>query len=120
VVREGTHINAVGACTPTARELDTSLVKIAKFYGDSVDSVLHEAGDFIIPVQEGAINQTHLRGEIAELIQGKVEGRTQDKEITIFKSLGIAVEDIAAAYVVYQNALKFQRGQRVDLLKAIL
>jgi ornithine cyclodeaminase len=64
MVKEGAHINAVGACTPTTRELGTSLVKVGKFYGDSVESVLNEAGDFIIPLHEGAINQKHLRGSI--------------------------------------------------------
>jgi ornithine cyclodeaminase len=62
MVKEGAHINAIGACTPTARELGTSLVKKGKFYGDSVESVLNEGGDFIIPLHEGAIHQTHLRG----------------------------------------------------------
>jgi ornithine cyclodeaminase len=66
MVKEGAHINAVGACLPTTRELDTSLIKVGKLYGDRVESMFHEAGDFIIPLKEGAIPAQHLKGKNKE------------------------------------------------------
>ena len=102
-VKEGTHINAVGACSAGHRELDSSLVKAARFFGDKLESVMHEAGDFLIPLAEGAISEMHFLGELGQLLCGKATGRLDSRDITVFESLGLAVEDLAAAHYVYQK-----------------
>jgi ornithine cyclodeaminase len=111
----GTHINAVGACFPTARELDTRAVVDSRLFVDRRESALNEAGDFLIPKAEGAIDDDHIVGEIGELVSGRVEGRTASDQVTLFKSLGVAVEDLAAAYHAYQKALDTDRGCEIDL-----
>ena len=102
-VSKGTHINAVGSSTPVARELDTSIILKSKLYTDCYESLFKEAGDFIIPKNEGAIDDSHVKGEIGELLLGKKEGRTNDNDITVFKSLGLAVEDIFSVNYIYQK-----------------
>ena len=99
-VSPGAHINAVGACTPTARELPSDLVQCAKFYGDSIESVINESGDYLFAVYEGMITSEHLLGTIGDLLNEKITGRTDDTEITIFESLGMACEDLAAAHYI--------------------
>ena len=100
---DGAHINAVGASIPAARELDSYAVARSKLYVDSVVSARNEAGEFIIPLREGAIKESHIVGELGEVLVGRVKGRENESEITLFKSLGIASEDIAAASVVYER-----------------
>lgn len=102
-VRPGAHINAVGACSAKARELDSDLVKNARFYGDNQESVMNESGDFLIPLHEGQITESHFLGTIGQILTGVCEGRTSQDEITIFESLGMAVEDLACAEYLYQN-----------------
>ena len=85
-VREGTHINGVGSHTPNARELDTAIIKRSKVIADSYDACLNEAGDIMIPIREGVINKSHLHAELGEVITGKKPGRTDAREITLFKS----------------------------------
>jgi ornithine cyclodeaminase len=102
-VAAGAHINAVGACRAADRELPSVLVAQARVYGDSRESVLHEAGDFLIPLGEGLFGEEHLRGTIGGLALGRIPGRTADKDITIFEALGLAAEDIAAAGYVYRR-----------------
>ncbi|MBQ4506148.1 MAG: ornithine cyclodeaminase family protein [Firmicutes bacterium] len=96
-IKPGAHINAVGACTKDARELDTETVRRARFFCDSVESVMAEAGDYVIPMNEGAFGKEHLVGTLGQLFAGEIEGRTSDEDITIFESLGLAAEDLAAA-----------------------
>ena len=102
-VRPGTHINAVGACAPSDRELGSELVARAKFFGDSRESVMKESGDFLIPLQEGRIREDHFAGEIGEVLLGTVSGRTDDEEITVFEALGLAVEDVASLVYIYEQ-----------------
>ncbi len=102
-VSKGTHINAVGSSTPVARELDTATILKCKLFTDCYESIFKEAGDFIIPKNEGAIDDSHVKGEIGELLLGKKEGRTNDDDITVFKSLGLAVEDIFSVNYIYQK-----------------
>ena len=102
-VSKGTHINAVGSSTPVARELDTVAILKSKLFTDCYESLFKEAGDFIIPKNEGAIDDSHVKGEIGELLLGKKEGRTNDDDITVFKSLGLAVEDIFSVNYIYQK-----------------
>lgn len=103
-VRPGTHINAVGACAAADRELGSQLVAKSVFYCDRVESVLHESGDYLFPAKEGLIDAGHIRGELGALLLGRCPGRQDEREITIFEALGIAVEDLAAAKYVYEQA----------------
>ena len=112
---EGTHVNAVGASLPSARELDTAAVLRGRWYVDRRESAVNEAGDFLIPKREGAIGDDHIVGELGELLLGRVPGRSGAAEVTIFKSLGLAIEDVAAAAFVYERAGRNGRGVRVEL-----
>jgi ornithine cyclodeaminase/alanine dehydrogenase len=114
-VREGTHINAVGSHTPNARELDTAIIKRSKIIADSYDACLKEAGDIIVPIREGAIDKSHLRAELGEVIIGKKPARTDAREITLFKSNGLAIQDVAAARLVYEKAVQAGIGTSIEL-----
>ena len=109
----GTHICAVGACRPDQREMDTALVRVARVFVDSRTGALAEAGDLLIPIAEGAITETHIAGEIGELAAGRIDGRRSPDEITIFKSLGMAVEDVAAAHLVVERAQARGLGREI-------
>jgi alanine dehydrogenase len=112
---EGAHVNAVGASLPFARELDTAAVARGRLYVDRRESAVNEAGDFLIPKREGVIGDDHIVGELGELVVGRIPGRRTEREVTLFKSLGLAVEDVAAASFLYQRASVEGRGSRVDL-----
>lgn len=109
-LKPGAHINAVGACRAPDRELDTAATAMSRLYVDRLESALHEAGDYLIPLAEGAIGRSHIVGEIGELFGGHIEGRRTDGEITLFKALGLAVEDLAAADLIYNEAVRLKRG----------
>lgn len=100
----GMHVNAVGACLPDARELDTEAVRCARLFVDSRVSALNEAGDFLIPRAQGAFGDEHILAELGQVMSGAVAGRTGAQDITLFKSLGLAVEDLAAAHRIYVKA----------------
>jgi len=114
-VREGTHINSVGSHTPKAREMDTAIIKRSKVIADSYDACLREAGDIMIPIQEGAIDKSHLYAELGEVIIGKKSGRADAREITLFKYNGLAIQDVAAAKLVYDKAVPAGIGTSVEL-----
>jgi ornithine cyclodeaminase len=114
-VRAGAHVCAVGACRPDQREMDTALVRDARVYVDSRVSALAEAGDIVIPLREGAITERHIVAEIGHVIAGTAEGRRSDDEITIYESLGIAVEDVAAARLAWQRATELGMGREFEL-----
>jgi len=103
-VAEGAHLNAVGSSIPTSRELDTGTVARGRLFVDRVESARNEAGDFLIPRAEGAITDAHILAELGEVLVGRVAGRTGAAEVTIFKSLGLAIEDLAAAHHVLGKA----------------
>jgi ornithine cyclodeaminase len=103
-VKNGTHICAVGACRPNQREMDTPLVKDARVFVDSRVGALAEAGDIVIPIKERAIDESHIVAEIGDVCGGRVAGRRSAAEITLFKSLGMAVEDVAAAHLAFERA----------------
>jgi ornithine cyclodeaminase len=103
-IEDGVHINAIGASTPTMRELDTKAVVKSRMFVDRRESTLNEAGDFLFPKKEGVITDDHILGEIGEILANKIIGRTGEDEITLFKSLGLAVEDVAAANYIYRQA----------------
>jgi alanine dehydrogenase len=103
-IAAGTHINAVGSSTPATRELDTAALVKSKLFTDCYESLLNEAGDFLIPKKEGAVTDEHIKAEVGEVLSGTKKGRENDEEITLFKSLGIAAEDIFAAWHIYEKA----------------
>jgi ornithine cyclodeaminase/alanine dehydrogenase-like protein (mu-crystallin family) len=111
----GAHVNAVGACLPVTRELDTEAVRRARFYVDTRDGAFHEAGDFLIPRAEGAVGDDHVVGEIGEVLVGTAPGRTSPGEVTVFESLGIGIYDLAAAWVVWRNAEARDAGTALEL-----
>lgn len=115
LIRQGTHINGIGSHTPNARELDTEIIKRSKFIGDSREACFKEAGDIMIPLQEGAITEDHFYGELGEIITGKLPGRISAEEITIFKSNGLAIQDAATAKLVYDKAVELGVGKRIEL-----
>ncbi len=114
-IAPGAHINAVGACFKNARELDTAAVVKSKLFVDRVESTMNEAGDFLIPKAEGAIGDDHIRGELGDVLTGATDGRTSPDEITLFKSLGIAIEDLAAAQLIYHRALAEGVGASLEV-----
>ena len=114
-VAPGTHINAVGSSVSFARELDTDIVVKSRLFVDWRESTLNEAGDFLIPKQEGAVDDDHIQAEIGEILLNKIKGRESPDEITLFKSLGLGVEDLAAAHYIYQKALEKGAGIPVEL-----
>ena len=114
-VREGTHVNGVGSHVPKNRELDTAIIKRSKIIADSYDACLNEAGDIMIPIQEGAIDKSHLSAELGEVITGKKPGRANTREITLFKSNGLAIQDVAAAKLVYDRAVQAGIGTDAEL-----
>lgn len=110
----GAHVNAVGSSVRTARELDSDAVTRARLYVDRRESTLAEAGDFLVPKAEGRFGDEHIRGEIGDLLLDRVDGRASASDITLFKSLGIAIEDLAAAHHIHQKAMKLGIGTTVD------
>jgi ornithine cyclodeaminase len=114
-IAPGAHVNAVGACTPDARELDTAAVVRARLFVDRRESALHEPGEILTPLREGAITEDHIAGEIGELLLGKVAGRRTADEVTLFESLGITVEDLAAARHIFRKALAQGRGVSLEI-----
>lgn len=110
----GAHLNVVGASVPTAREVDSAAMRKASLFVDRRESTLNEAGDFLIPKQEGLIGDDHIRAELGDILLGNHAGRTAPEEITLFKSLGLAVEDLASAQYIYQQALEQGIGTAVD------
>ncbi len=101
----GVHLNAVGACVPTARELDTQAVVQSRLFVDRAESAMTEAGDFLIPRTEGAIDESHILGELGAVVIGAMPGREHHDDRTLFKSLGLAVEDVAAARFIHERAV---------------
>jgi ornithine cyclodeaminase/alanine dehydrogenase len=114
-VRPGTHINGIGSHTPAARELDTAIVARSKFVADSTAACLSEAGDLLIPIDEGAITADHVHAELGEIVLGRKPARENDEEITLFKSVGLAIQDAATAKLVYDRAIAEGIGLNVDL-----
>jgi ornithine cyclodeaminase len=114
-LKPGVHINAVGSSIPTTRELDTRTMADASLFVDRRESTVNEAGDFLFPQREGAIGPDDIRAEIGELVLGTATGRRSPEEITVFKSLGLAVEDLAAAEYVLARAEAENVGTVVSL-----
>jgi ornithine cyclodeaminase/alanine dehydrogenase-like protein (mu-crystallin family) len=103
-LKPGAHINAVGSSIPSTRELDTATIAAAALFVDRRESTVNEAGDYLFPLREGAIEESHIRAEVGDVLIGAAEGRRSPDELTVFKSLGLAVEDLAAAEHVFARA----------------
>ena len=110
----GAHINAIGTYSPAAREIDTATMAAASLFVDRRESALNEAGDYLIAAKEGAIGPEHILAELGEVLIGAEAGRTSPDEITVFKSLGLAIEDLAAAEHVYRKAQQQSAGTWVE------
>ena len=110
----GAHVNAVGSCFPTTRELDTEAVAQSSFFTDRRESCVNEAGDYILAAAEGAIGPDHIKAELGEVLAGMHPGREHEDELTVFESLGIAVEDLASAELVVRRAREQGIGSEVD------
>jgi ornithine cyclodeaminase len=113
-ISAGAHINAIGTFSPKAREIDTATMVDATVFVDARESALNEAGDYLLAAEEGAIGPDHIRAELGEVLIGAHPGRTRRDEITLFKSLGLAVEDLAAATHAYQKAKERELGEWVE------
>lgn len=116
-LKKGCHINAVGAHTSNSREFDDDAIKRCKIIVDSRVSALREAGEIILPLNKGIITESAIVSEIGDIILGNKRGRISSSEITFFKSVGLAVQDAAAAKIVYEKARKLGVGTQVDLLR---
>jgi len=112
-IADGAHICAVGACRPDQREMEGALVARARVIVDSRTGALAEAGDIVLAMAEGACGSGHIAGELGEVAAGRVEGRQSGTQVTIFKSLGMAVEDVAAAHLAYSRATQLGLGRGV-------
>jgi ornithine cyclodeaminase len=114
-IEPGAHVNAVGSSVKSTRELDTQAVKKARLFVDRRESTLNESGDILMPLAEKAIREDHIRAEIGDVLLGKAEGRKSSREITLFKSLGLAIEDLAAVHLIYTKAVEQRMGTLVEL-----
>jgi ornithine cyclodeaminase len=115
-IKDGTHINAVGASSPKARELDVETVAAAALFCDSRESLLNEAMEFRLAREQGAIDgEAHIRAELGELFSGRRAGRTTPTELTLFRSLGVGIEDLVAAQVTVRHAVELGLGTEVSL-----
>jgi ornithine cyclodeaminase/alanine dehydrogenase-like protein (mu-crystallin family) len=115
-LQPGVHINGVGAHTPDTRELAGEVVAKARVVVDSREAALKEAGDLLAPVATGLVSAEQLSDELGEVITGAKPGRTSPDQITLYKSVGIALQDMAVAKLVYDRALEAGVGTEVDLL----
>lgn len=114
-LQPGAHVDAIGAFRPTDRELDADAVRRARVVVDTYVGALEEAGDLLIPMREGLIDRSHVVAELAEVVTGRRTGRTGPDDITVFKSVGFALEDLAAAQLAYDRARAEGIGKEVNL-----
>jgi ornithine cyclodeaminase len=114
-LKDGAHINAVGSSIPTTREIDTATMAAVRLFVDRRESAVNEAGDILIPMREGAFTADHIQAELGDVIIGKDPGRRAPGELTLFKSVGIAVEDVASAAFILKRARETGAGQTVTM-----
>jgi alanine dehydrogenase len=114
-VKPGAHVISVGACRPNQREMDPELTARARLFVDSRSAALVESGDVVMGIAERRFGPDHIAGELGELVAGTIAGRTSDTQITIFKSLGMAVEDVTAADLCYRRAVERGLGREMEL-----
>ena len=114
-VSDGAHVIAVGACRPTQQEVDPDLVGRAYLVVDSRAAALKESGDILIPIRDGRFGPEHVRAELGEIVAGCKPGRTDRAQVTLFKSLGQAIEDLVAASLAFRRAQETGRGAHVEI-----
>ena len=114
-VKAGAHVISVGACRPSEREMDPALIRRGRLFVDSRAAALVESGDVVLGIKDAQFSASHIVGELGELAAGKVEGRRSPREVTIFKSLGLAVEDVMAADLIYRRAIEQGVGSEHEL-----
>jgi alanine dehydrogenase len=114
-IAEGVHINAIGSYKPEVQEIPEETVIRSVLVVDHRESAMEEAGDLLIPIKKGSIQETHIHAELGEIVAGEVVGRTSDNDVTLFKSVGVAVQDLAAATRVFEQAEKRDLGKMVGL-----
>lgn len=114
-IAPGAHVNAVGSSIRTARELDTAAMKRGALFVDRRESALAEAGDFLIARSEGAFGDEHILGDLGDVLLGRHPGRTSPEQVTIFKSLGLSVEDVASAHHIHAAAVRGGQGTWIEL-----
>lgn len=115
LLKAGTHINAVGAFTPSTRELDTETIRRARVIIDAESAAGREAGEILIPISEGAIKASHVKGTLADVVSGKTMGRESLSDVTVFRSCGLAIEDLVTARLAYSRAIARRIGTTVEL-----
>ncbi|MGI0079802.1 MAG: ornithine cyclodeaminase family protein [Nitrososphaerales archaeon] len=115
ILRPGMHLNAFGNFRANERELDSETVRKSRVIVDNREAALAEAGDLIIPIQESTITRDHIVADLGEIIAGRKEGRTSRKDITLFKSVGLGIQDSATAILAYKKALKNRIGSEIEL-----
>jgi ornithine cyclodeaminase len=113
-ISPGAHVNAIGTHSPSSREVDSATMGIARIFVDRRESALNEAGDYLIAAQEGVVTPQSIVAEIGELLINANPGRTSENEITLFKSLGLAIEDVACADYLFKKATRFNTGAWVN------
>lgn len=114
-LKAGAHVNAVGACGPDGRELDARVLQRGRVYVDKMEASLRDAGDLVLAVKENAWSTDQVVGEVGNILNGKLPGRLNEEEITVFESVGIAVEDLASANLIYQKARAQGMGVEVEV-----
>jgi ornithine cyclodeaminase len=114
-IREGTHVSGVGSFTPHMQEAPSDFVARARVIVDMKEHALEEAGDLIVPLREGVISEDHILGELGEVVSGLVTGRESNSDVTFFKSVGNAVQDMTVASVAVRRAQEQGIGQQFDL-----
>ena len=114
-VKPGAHVISVGACRPDQREMDPALIRRGRLFVESRAAALVESGDVVMGIQEGQFAASHIVGELGELLAGRVDGRRSPDDVTVFKSLGLAVEDVAAANLAYRRAVEQGVGGELEL-----
>ena len=113
-ISPGAHLNVVGSSFASAREVDSATMAVASLFVDRRESTLNEAGDYLFPAREGLIGPDHIRAELGEILVGEKPARTSPEEITLFKSLGLAIEDLASADYLYRKARESNAGSWVE------
>ncbi|HET7286076.1 MAG TPA: hypothetical protein VFI71_01355, partial [Pyrinomonadaceae bacterium] len=113
-ISPGAHINAIGTHSPSSREVDSGTMGVARIFTDRRESALNESGDYLLAAKEGVVTPESILAEIGELLIGAKPGRTSKSEITLFKSLGLAIEDVTCADYLYKKATANNFGMYVD------
>jgi alanine dehydrogenase len=117
-LKPGTHINAIGAFRPDMREADDETILRAKIVVDTFEGCLSEAGDLLIPMGEGKLKKESIHGDLGDLVTGRKRGRSSPEEITLFKSVGFAMEDVVTAYRAYEKAMREGKGKQIDVFSS--